>query len=449
MDIKIVVIGVGEVGYNLVKALTKESYDITIIDIDEDKCNRVTHTMDVKGIVGDGASQRILQQIEMSQIDYLLALTKVDEVNLVAAKSAYEMGAKKIICRLRNTEYSHRSAIITPEQFGIDHVVYPEKAAQTDIENLIRQTSAVDIEEFNDGRINMVGIHIDHSSPLVGRNIKNVERSNPYIPHKFGLLIRENDSFIPQNNTIYKKDDIGFFIGKRSDIEEIQRMAGKPSFKVKNIMIMGAGKLGRLLAKSLENDYSVRIIENNHEKALKVGKTLNEALVLDADGLDIDFLSSENIEETDCFIAATENEQTNILASLLVKYYGVKQVILHITTTNYFRAVRRIGVDAIVSKNISAVNEVLKLIKTDQQHLPVSSFEDLDIDAIEITVSANSSYIKKKYTIDQIPAVLCVGSILRNDKLIIPNDYTEIIEDDKLLIITKEENIIQAEKLFQ
>ncbi|HJM84620.1 MAG TPA: NAD-binding protein, partial [Candidatus Marinimicrobia bacterium] len=255
MDIKIVIIGVGEVGFNLVKALSKEKFDITVIDIKEEKCQRITNTMDVRAIVGDGASQRILQQLDMTNIDYLLALTRIDEVNLVAAKSAYEMGAKKIICRLRNTEYSHESAIITPEQFGIDYVVYPEKAAQRDIENLIRQTSAVDLEEFKNGQINMVGIQIAHSSPLVGRNIKNVELSNPYIPHKLALVIRENESFIPPKETIYKKDDIAYFIGKAKDINEIQRMAGKPAFKVKNIMILGAGKIGRLLAKSLQYDY--------------------------------------------------------------------------------------------------------------------------------------------------------------------------------------------------
>ena len=318
MDIKIVIIGVGEVGYNLVKALSKEKFDITVIDIKEEKCQRITNTMDVRAIVGDGASQRILQQLDMTNIDYLLALTRIDEVNLVAAKSAYEMGAKKIICRLRNTEYSHESAIITPEQFGIDYVVYPEKAAQRDIENLIRQTSAIDLEEFKNGQINMVGIKIAHSSPLVGRNIKNVELSNPYIPHKLALVIRENESFIPPKETIYKKDDIGYFIGKAKDINEIQRMAGKPAFKVKNIMILGAGKIGRLLAKSLQSDYNVRIVEQNFEKAKKFGKTLTDTLILQANGLDIDFLNSENIQETDCFIAATENEQTNILASLLV-----------------------------------------------------------------------------------------------------------------------------------
>ena len=449
MDIKIVVIGVGEVGFNLVKALSKEKFDITIIDIDEEKCQRITNTMDVRGIVGDGASQRILQQIDMTGIDYLLALTKIDEVNLVAAKSAYEMGAKKIICRLRNTEYSHENAIITPEQFGIDYVVYPEKAAQRDIENLIRQTSAIDLEEFKNGKINMVGIKIDHSSPLIGRNIKNVELSNPYIPHKLALVIRENESFIPPKGTIYKKDDIGYFIGKAKDIPEIQRMAGKPAFKVKNIMILGLGKIGRLLAKSLQSDYNVRIVEQNYEKAKIFGKKLSDTLILQANGLDIDFLNSENIEETDCFIAATQNEQTNILASLLVKHYGVKQVILHITTTNYFKAVRRIGVDAVVSKNISAVNEVLKLIRSDQQDIPVSRFEDLDVDAIELTVTPKCKYLRKKYLIEQVPEELCIGAICRNNEMIIPNNFTEILAEDELLVITKEENISNAENLFK
>ena len=168
--------------------------------------------------------------------------------------------------------------------------------------------------------------------------------------------------------------------------------SGKRAFKVKNIMILGAGKIGRLLAKSLESDYDVRIVENDHEKAKKVGKNLSDTLILDADGLDADFLASENIHETDCFIAATENEKTNILASLLAKHYGVKQVIVHITTTNYIRAIRRIGVDAVVSKNISAVNNIINIIRSDQEEIPISRIEDIDADALEICVTENSQY---------------------------------------------------------
>lgn len=137
------------------------------------------------------------------------------------------------------------------------------------------------------------------------------------------------------------------------------------------------------------------------------------------------------------------------MASLLVKHYGVKQVILHITTTNYFKAVRRIGVDAVVSKNISAVNEVLKLIRSDQQDLPVSRFEDLDVDAIELTVTPECKYLRKKYSIEKVPEELCIGAICRNNEMIIPNNFTEILAEDELLVITKEENISNAENLFK
>lgn len=448
MDLKIVIVGAGEVGYNLAKSLSKENYDITVIDINPKKCQRIKNSIDAKVIVGDGASQRILQNINMSQVDYLLALTRIDEVNLITSKTSHEMGAKKIICRLRNTEYSHRNAIITPDHFGIDSVVYPEQAAQKEIENLIRQSSAVEIQEFSHGKVFLVGIELEPSSPLIGRNVKNVELSNPYIPHKLVLVMRENKAFIPHQNSTFRKNDIVYFIGKPEDIPEIQRMAGKPTFNVENIMILGAGKIGRLLAKSLQSDYNVRIVENNTDKAKKFGKKLTDTLFLDADGLDIDFLESENIKDTDCFIAATENEQTNILASLLVKHYGVKQVILHISTTNYIRAVRRIGVDAVVSKNISAVNVVLRIIQSDQNALPVSRFEDIDVDTAELTVMHDCKFLRKRYLLDKIPESICLASIKRNGEIIIPNPHTELQTDDELLIFTTKETISKAENLF-
>ena len=140
---------------------------------------------------------------------------------------------------------------------------------------------------------------------------------------------------------------------------------------------------------------------------------------------------------------------SNMLASMIAKNYNVKQVIMHINSSTYLKSMRRIGVDAIVSKNISAVNEVLKLIRSDQQDLPVSRFEDLNGDAIELSVLEESRYIRKKITIDQIPKELCVGAICRNNEMIIPNNHTEIYAEDELLLITKEENISKAEKLFQ
>ncbi len=450
MSLKIVIIGVGEVGFNLAKSLSKEDYDITIIDVSPKKCDRIRNTIDARVIEGDGASQRILQKIEnMHEIDYLLALTRIDEVNLVASQIARDLGAKKVICRLRNAEYTHKNAVVKPSQFGIDFVTYPEKAAQKEIEKLIRQSSAVEVQEFSEENIKLVGIELETSSPLIGRSVKNVEISNPYIPHKLAVILRGEESFVPHQETIYQKNDFVYFVGKSNDIPKIQQMAGKPAFKVKNVVILGAGKIGRLLAKSLRADFDVRVIEKDKEKITKYSPSMPDVLFLNGDGMDIEYLEAENISDVDCFIAATAEEQKNILASLIVKHFGVKQVILHITTSNYLKSVRRIGIDAVVSKNISAVNEVLKVIHSDQQDLPISRFEDILIDAVEIAIKPNCKYIRKKYSLEKIPENMCLGAIIRDGSVKIPNSHTELKVGDQLLIFTKPDCIDKAEDLFK
>jgi len=448
MESKIVIIGAGEVGFNLAKSLSRENHDITIIDNNSQKCARIKNNLDSHVIEGDGASQRILQRIDMKKIDYLLALTRIDEVNLVASRISKKMGAKHVICRLRNTEYLHKNAVITPEQFGIEYVTYPEKAAQIEIENLVRRSSTVEVQEFHQGKILMVGINLESSSPLIGRTIENVITSNPFTIHKTVLINRNDDFFIPTLEETYKKNDHIYFIGRKEEIDNIQKMAGKPSFDVNNVMILGAGKIGRLLAKSLQFDYNVKIIEKNIDKAKTYSPSLEETLMLIGDGLDIEFLESENISEVDCFVAVTENEQTNILASLLAKHYGAKQVILHITTTNYLKSVRRIGADAIVSKNISAVNEVLNVIRSNEDNVQIHRFDDVGVEAIDVIVDESSRYLKKEMSIDEIPSNFSIAAIVRDGIVIIPNIRTEINSNDELLIFAKPEHAKDAESLF-
>ena len=450
MSIKILLVGAGEVGFNLAKYLSKENYDITVIDNNPEKCHRINNTIDAHVIEGDAASQRIYENIDMPSIDYFLPLTRSDEVNLVASKIAKKLGVKKIISRLRNTEYIHKDAILKPHEFSIDYVTYPEKAAQLEIESLIKQTSAVEIQGFKDNRITLIGIKLEISSPLISRTVKNVYLSNPFIPHKCAVIDRNDTSFVPHDDTIYKKNDVVYFVVDSDLIDNVQKMAGKPPFKVKNIMILGLGKIGRLLGKSLQFDYNVKIVELNPIKAKKYSPTLEDSLILVGNGLDHELLESENIHEIDCFIATTENEKTNMLASLIVKHHGVKQVIMHMSTTNYIKSMRTIGVDAVVSKNISAVNEVLKIIQSNKEEVEISRFEDIDIDSLEITVNESCKYLNKNYTINDIPKSICLSAILRNDKIIIPNNLKFNIEpQDKLLIFLKPETISKAENLFQ
>ena len=156
MSLNIVIIGVGEVGFNLAKNLSKEDHAITVIDVNPKKCLRVQNSIDAKVIEGDGTSQRLLAEIDMGNVDYILALTRIDEVNLVASQIASKMGAKHVICRLRNTEYIHKDAVVSPSDFNISYVTYPEMAAKNDIEHIIKKGSEDEVHEFKDGRINMI-----------------------------------------------------------------------------------------------------------------------------------------------------------------------------------------------------------------------------------------------------------------------------------------------------
>lgn len=449
MSLNIVIIGVGEVGFNLAKYLSKEDHAITVIDVNSKKCLRVQNSIDAKVIEGDGTSQRLLAEIDMEKVDYILALTRIDEVNLVASQIASKMGAKHVICRLRNTEYIHKNAVISPSDFNISYVTYPEMAAKNDIEHIIKKGSEDEVHEYNNGNINMIGFHLEADSPLINRTVSEIELSNPYIRHKLVLIYRDDESFIPHADTKYYKDDYIYMVAKSEDIPEVQRMTGNPNYEINNIMILGCGKIGRLLAKSLENDYNVTLIEKNEAKAKEFSSNFKNALMLSGDGLDVDFLESENIVDIDCFIAVTENEQTNLLSSMIVKDFGVKQIITHISTTDYYKVLKKMDISIVISKNISAVNEILQYIRTEQENVQISRYEDLEVEAVELRVEPNSKYITKNYSLSDIPGTVTLAAIIRNDDIIIPNANAQIFAEDELLLFLKPNEIKKVESLFK
>ena len=449
MSLNIVIIGAGEVGFNLAKYLSKEDHAITVIDINHKKCVRVQNTIDAKVIEGDGTSQRLLSGINMQEVDYILALTRIDEVNLVSSQIASKMGAKHVICRLRNTEYIHKKAIISPSDFNISYVTYPEMAAKNDIDHIIKKGSEDEVHEFKDGKINMIGFHLESDSPLIGRTVSEIEYSNPYIRHKLVLIYRDDESFIPHSDTKYRKDDYIYIVAKSDDVQEVQKMTGNPNHDINSIMILGCGKIGRLLAKSLENEYSVTMIEKNEDKAKEFSSNFKNTLMLSGDGLDVEFLESENIKNTDCFIAVTENEQTNLLSSMIVKNFGVKQVIMHITTTDYYKVIKKMDIGIVISKNISAVNEILQFIRSEQENIQISRYEDLDVEAVELRVSNDSYFVNNNFTISDIPKTLSLAAIVRSGSIIIPDHKSKILQNDELLLFLKPNDIKKAESLFK
>ena len=447
MSLRIVIIGAGEVGFNLAKELSQEDHDITVVDLNPEKIRRASETLDVNTLEGNGTSPFILRQAHVESSDIFLALTRIDEVNLVACQMARKLGAKTIISRLRNTEYSSPKAIIEPAQFGIDEVIHPELAAVEEVERLLRQSSAIDVKEFEDGRLQLVGVRLEPSSPLLDRTVGDVSAARNAAPHIVIAFDRGGNHFSPTYDTRYQAGDIVYVLGEARHASNIVTMLGKPHREVKRIMILGAGKIGRQMALRLQDDLTVKLVDSNKSKAWEIAPTLEDTLVLHGDGTDIDFLLSENIDEMDSFIAVTQDEQTNLLTGLLAKQLGAQHVIVHLATTSYLPIARRIGIDAAISKNMATVEAIMRVIKSSRQR-SVSSFEDIELDAVEIVAEEGSRITSKPIKNLSLPQGVILGAVMHKDSIEIPGGESRIMSGDRVLVFTLDSAVEKIQKFF-
>jgi trk system potassium uptake protein TrkA len=360
---------------------------------------------------------------------------------------ARALGARTVIARLRDTEYTSKKAAITPKEFGIDEVIHPERVAVEEIERLLRRSSAVDVKEFEGGRLQLVGVMISSKSPLIGRTLEEVAQNNESVKHKMIALTRGDTNFIPKGETVYQEGDIVYALGESKSIEAILKMLAKPSQSVKKVMILGAGKMGRRLARRLQDDLDTRLVEKLKSKAWEIAPTLMNTMTLHGDGTDIDFLISENIDEIDSFVAVTEDEQTNLLTGLLAKHLGARHVVVHLNTASYLPIARRIGIDTVVSKNSATVEAIMRVIKS-TRGLEVSRFEDVDLEAVELVADEDSRVTKQLVKDIRFPAGLILGAILRGPGVEIPTGETQILPDDRVLIFVKDEALDKVVKFF-
>lgn len=446
---RIVIIGVGEVGFHVAKALSQENHDIIVMDLDPVKCKRASENLDVIVVEGNGASPRNLTKANVQDADYVLCLTRVDEVNLIASQQAHELGAKKIIARLRNQQYTTRDSIIKPEKFGIDLVIHPEKEACREIVQLVRHSYANQVMDFEGGRMQMIGIRLENDCPIIGKPVRDIcdeERD-----FKFGIVtvLREGESHVPWSDFEFQDSDIAYFILKTEHLESLMLLLGKEATQTKSVIILGGSKIGRSVAQELENEMSVRMIDNSRVKAEWLASFLKETMVLYGDGTDVELLKVENIQDADSFITVTESEQTNLLSGMLAHHLGVKQTVIHVSTTEYMPIVQEIGVGSVLSKNMSTVNSILRFISSDQTDTSVTTFDEIDVDVIEFNPDPGSKVTKVPLSELKFPADSIVGVINHHGHLSIARGSSQLTEEDTVLVFAKSNAVPKLRKLFK
>jgi len=445
---KIVIIGAGEVGFHVAKSLGELDYDISIIDIDHAKCARANEHLDVIVTQGNGSDEQILKDINIAEADYVFCLTDSDETNLISSLKCHNLGAKKIIARLRDLDYSRNGNALPPEKFGVDIVIHPEDEVAKEIITLVRHPYADKFYEFEGGKAVLFSKKINHRSKLSGMTVDEFHKMNIEFKSLIVAVIRGEKMTIPTTTFKFEPEDYIFFFVRSKNLNQLLEGLGIENSQSKRIMIAGASKIGRRIASLLEDEMSVRLIEKSKEKATQIANNLDKTIVLNSDATDVEFLKGENISEVDSFIAVTEDQQLNLLAGILSKQLKAKHSIIHVTNPDYVRNMSDLGIGSIVSKNTVSVNAVIKSIRIDQKEHVIQLFSSLDMEAIELIAEKDSKAARLPVSNLNLPHGCIVALVNHNGHIKIPAGDFQICENDTVLIFCINSKIREVSKIF-
>jgi trk system potassium uptake protein TrkA len=366
----------------------------------------------------------------------------------MACRYAQKLNIPFKIARVRNPEFIEPGFLMTQEELGVDLLIHPEKETADAIIRLIKQSSATDIIEFADGRIQMVGIRLEKDTPLSHKTLQDIWKEWGNIAARVVAIKRKENTVIPRGNEILVPGDQFFVICEKHLIPEVVQLAGKEDVSIQNIMILGGGLIGQYVARGMEDQLNVKLIESKVEKSHEVAGLLKKTLVIHGDGTDMDLLAAEGIMDMDSFIAVTGDDENNIISTLMARHIKVPRTIALVNKTEYIPITPTIGMDAVVSKKLITVNAITRFIWKGVLE-SMASIPGLDAEIIEIVPRPGSKVTKKPLKDCHFPRYAIAGSIWRGDSILIPTGDTTIQEDDRVIVISLPKAIAEVEKLFK
>ena len=442
---KIIIIGAGKVGYTLAENLVAENNDVTLIDKSIHVIEKAEDNLDVMCIKGNGVSANILIEAGIENSDLLIAVTGSDEINMVCCLTAKKLGVLQTVARIRNPEYADELSLIK-DQLGVDFVINPEFAAAEEIARTLGFSSAINVERFASGRVRMVELKITSEVKIIGKRVRDIDKyvSSPVI---LGVIIRGNEVIVPKGEEIIRENDLIYVIGKTSNIYNFCKLCGKYPEKIKNVMIMGGGKIAYYLYKLLASmNMNIKIIEINTERCYELSDTLPSALIINSDGTEEEVLLSENIRNMDGFVAVTGIDEQNLMSSLIAKGMGVKKVITKISRTNYINIVRELGIDCIISPKLITTSQILKYARGNALE-SLLKIAGGSVEILEFIVEKNSKIVNKQIKNIGILDNTIIATIVRKHEVVIPHGNDIIRDGDRIIVITKQKNISELSEL--
>ena len=443
---KAAIIGAGEVGFHIAKALYLTN-DVIVIDEDEGACERANE-LDVQVIHGNGANAAILAQF-IDDIDLLVSVTGSDEVNIVSCMASKLIRGKenslKTMARVSNPDYIDKP-VATRTQIGIDTMICPELSLASEVAEVLSIPSAIDAEFFAGGKVEMMEFVVRPENGLVGKQMKDLELSDCCI---VSALFREGEVIIPHGDDSINARDHIVVMGKPTGMKDVRKLFGEVVGRRSRILIIGGGIVGFYLAKLLEsNEVDIMIIESNKERCEYIAEALPGVLVLYGDGTDVNLLQQEGVHEVDVAISVTDSDEKNLLGALLAKQLGVKKVIARADRPEYVPLFEMVGVDSAISPRGATVNEVLKLtMGTGIEALTTIEGEKAEI--IEYTASKGSKIVGKPLKKVKFPSGAIVSMVVHGSRTIVPRGDFVIQEGDRVVVFSLPSASMKVERLFK
>ena len=443
---KIIIYGATEVGCLLATEFF-EDHDITVIDKEENRTDDFDK-LDISFVHGNATDISILKTADIYNSDVFIACTALDEANIVACLTAKKICGIRTICFVSNEEYKNsmepNKTSDYLDDFFIDYVIWPEELLTQELFRIVTVAHALDVENFADGKARLLEYKVKPGSAIVGKMVKDIGFTKDTI---IVGVKREDMLFIPNGLTEINEDDKLIFMGTSHSLDILAGTFFHDKESVKYVAIIGGGKVGYMLAKSLEVlKIKTKIIEKNYERCEELAENLNSTIVLNGDGTDLKLLNEEDIGLCDVVISVTNNDERNLLCSLLAKQIGVKRVIARVSKVLNIPLFEKVGIDIAVSPKTSAINEVRNDI--DEADVDIlATVEQGEAEVLEITV--RNEFDGKMIKDIRFPAPAIIGVIQRRKRVIIPKGDTQLKQKDVLIIFTKADSIEQIKELFK
>ncbi|MEY8019596.1 Trk system potassium transporter TrkA [Muriicola sp. SD30] len=447
---KIIIAGAGEVGFHLAKLLSYESQDITLIDTHKESLIYADNHLDIRVLRGDATSVSILQEARVEGSDLVIGVTSSETTNITLCMLAKQMGCKKTIARISNTEFLDHREMIKFSELGIDELISPEELAASEIQLLLHQSAFHDTYEFEDGALIMVGVSLPKSAPFVGKSVKEAASIFPELHFMPIAMQRSGTQFtlIPRGDSVFKADDQVYFITDRKGVDELYKLTGKKKEAMKNVMILGGSKVGFKAARDLcGKKFNVKLIEKNKEKAFDLADILPNALVINGDGRNVELLEEESLESMDAFIAVTGNSETNIMSCLVAKSKNIKKTIALVENMDYFQLSQSIGIDTLINKKLLAANNIFRYVRKGEV-VALTRLNNLNAEILEFEVKPESRMNGQVIRDLDFPRNAIIGGVIRNGLGMIALGDFEITAGDRVVVGCLPQAIQKIERLF-